>query len=44
MLGVKNHFIDALLHEGNRIGNDLQIRLLADAQIIAHVQIPSLAD
>ena len=44
MLGVENHFIDALLHERDRIGDDFQVGLLADAQIVAHVQVPGLAD
>ena len=44
MLGVEDHFVDALLHERDGIGDDLQVGLLADAQIVAHVQIPGLAD
>ena len=43
MLGVENHFIDPFLHESDGVGDDFQVRLLADAQIVAHVQIPSLA-
>ncbi len=44
MLGVENHFIDPLLHERDRVGDDFQIGFLADAQIVAHVQVPGLAD
>ena len=44
MLRIKNYFIDAFLHESNGIGDDVQIRFLADAQIIADVQIPGFAD
>ena len=44
MLGVENHLVGALLHVGKRIGDDFQVGLLADPQIIAHVQVPGLAD
>jgi hypothetical protein len=44
MLGVENDFIDALFHEGDGIGDDFEIGALADSQIVAHVQVPGLAD
>ena len=44
MLGVEDHFIDPLLHIGDGVGDDLQIGLLADAQVVAYMQVPSLAN
>jgi len=43
-LALEDHLIDPLLHVGDGIGDNLQIGLLADAQVVAHMQVPSLAN
>ncbi len=44
MLGVENHFVHPLLYEGDRIGNDFEIRFFADPQIIPHVKVPGFSN
>ena len=44
MLRVENHLVDALLEISDGVADDVEVGLPADAQIVADVQIPGLAD
>src|SRR5581483_10219247 len=44
MLRVEDNFFDPLLHVGNRIRDDLQVRFQTDAEIFANVEVPRLTD
>ena len=44
MLGVEDHLVDALLEVGDGVADHVEVCFAADAQIVANVQVPGLAD
>ncbi len=44
MLRVKHDLIDSLLHVADGVGNDLEVGLFADSEIVPYVKIPGLSN
>ena len=44
VLGVEDHLVDVALEVAHGVVDDLEVGLLRDAQIVAHVQVPGLAE